>query len=79
VSLATRPASPVRVTGLGRSDLLDGRGWSLLGQDVGKLGRAGGVLVQVVSPRTRQSTALANLARTQRGPAVVPIREGAGQ
>ena len=34
MSLATRPASPVRVAGLGRSDLLDDRVWSLLGQDV---------------------------------------------
>jgi hypothetical protein len=34
VALATRPASPARIAGLGRSDLLDDRVWSLLGQDV---------------------------------------------
>jgi hypothetical protein len=34
VSLASRPASPVRVAGLGRSDLLDDGVWSLVGQDV---------------------------------------------
>ena len=34
VTLAAWPASPVRVAALGRSDLLDDRVWSLLGQDV---------------------------------------------
>jgi hypothetical protein len=34
MSLATRPTSPLRVAVLGRSDLLDDRVWSLLGQDV---------------------------------------------
>jgi hypothetical protein len=34
VSLATRPALAVRVAGLGRSDLLDDRVWSLLGDGV---------------------------------------------
>ena len=34
VSLATRPALPVWVAMFGRSDLLDDRVWSLLGQDV---------------------------------------------
>jgi hypothetical protein len=33
VSLATRPALPVRVAAFGGSDLLDDRRWSLLGQD----------------------------------------------
>jgi hypothetical protein len=34
MALASRPASPVRVAALGRSDLLDDHVWSLVGQDV---------------------------------------------
>jgi hypothetical protein len=34
VSFASRPASPLRVAALGRSDLLDERVWSLLSQEV---------------------------------------------
>ena len=34
MALAMRPASPVRIAGRGRSDLLDDRVWSLLAQDV---------------------------------------------
>jgi hypothetical protein len=38
VSLATRPASPVRIAGLGRTNLLDDRVWSLLSQDAQEAG-----------------------------------------
>jgi hypothetical protein len=87
VSLAMRPASPVRVAGFGRSDLGDDRLWSLLGQDASVQASTGsavgqgvlsGVRVGAGNPEAVGMVAVAALLGDQLGEAPVMVGRAGG-